>query len=299
MIPLRDNIPTLRFAWVTVILIAINVAVFAWQWTRPDDRYSSPAMAELGVPEADEAILAYGAIPARVMNPGSECAVGVNFVRSDGAQAAVVCEGTPEYQEAVALSKDGAPFQELPATAWWLTIITSMFMHGGVLHLVGNMLFLWVFGNNIEDSMGKVKFVIFYLLGGAAAVYAHAIFDATSTVPMVGASGAVSAVLGAYILLHPRARVLTLIFLLFFVTLIELPAMALIGLWFVLQVIPAIGETTGVTGGDGVAYLAHVGGFIFGLAAVYLFVRRDRRGPKGGVTGYQRRDFRLGGAGRT
>lgn len=291
MIPLRDNIPTLRFAWVTAIFIAINVAVFAWQFTLPNDEASTQALAELGVSEADQAVLTYGAIPARVTNPGAECAVGVNLGGGGEPEAAVVCEGTPEYREAQELATQGAPFEKLPEAVWWFTILSSMFMHGGFLHLAGNMLFLWVFGNNIEDSMGKVKFVAFYLLGGIAAVYAHAIFDTASAVPMIGASGAVSAVLGAYILLHPRAKVLTLIFLVFFVTLIEIPAMALLGIWFVLQLLPAIGAPTDITGGDGVAYLAHVGGFLFGLATVYLFVRRDRRGPKGGDMQFERHDY--------
>jgi membrane associated rhomboid family serine protease len=159
-----------------------------------------------------------------------------------------------------------------------------MFMHGGILHLAGNMLFLWVFGNNIEDSMGRPRFLLFYVLAGLIAVYAQALLDTASTVPTIGASGAVAGVLGGYALLHPRASVLTLIFLVFFVTLIEIPAAILLGIWFLLQFIPAIGQTaiTDMAGGDNVAYLAHVAGFAFGLAAIKLFARRgggSRAGP--------------------
>ena len=184
----------------------------------------------------------------------------------------VVCEGSEDYARA---ETSGAPFVPLEEAAWWVTILTSMFMHGGLLHIAFNMLFLWVFGNNVEDAMGRLKFVAFYLLAGTAAVYSQTALDPGSTVPTIGASGAVAGILGAYLLLHPRARVLTLIFLLFFVTLIEIPAYVMLGIWFVLQFLPAIGQVaTPDVVGDGVAYFAHVGGFLFGLALVRLFVRR-------------------------
>ena len=117
-----------------------------------------------------------------------------------------------------------------------------MFMHGGILHIAFNMLFLWVFGNNIEDSMGRGRFVLFYLLAGIAAAYAQALLDTNATVPAIGASGAVAGVLGGYLLLYPHARVLTLVFIIFFVTLIEIPALVMLGIWFVLQFLPAIGQ---------------------------------------------------------
>jgi membrane associated rhomboid family serine protease len=132
-----------------------------------------------------------------------------------------------------------------------------------------------VFGNNIEDSMGRLRFVLFYLLGGLVAAYSQAALHVDSTVPLIGASGAVAAVLGAYALLHPRARVLTLIIIIFFVTLVEIPAAVLLAIWFFLQFIGPIQDaTSGIDGG--VAYYAHIGGFLFGLAAIKLFVRRDR-----------------------
>src|SRR4051794_24381195 len=115
-----------------------------------------------------------------------------------------------------------------------------MFMHGGFLHIAGNMLFLWVFGNNIEDRLGRLKFLLFYLLAGLIAVYTQAVIDSSSTAPTIGASGAIAGVLGAYALLYPKARVLTLIFIIFFVTLVEIPALILLAIWFILQFIPAL-----------------------------------------------------------
>jgi len=157
---------------------------------------------------------------------------------------------------------DQAPF--------WLTILTSMFLHGSLLHLGGNMLFLWIFGNNIEDSMGRLTFVVFYLLGGLAALGLQVAMDPDSLVPTVGASGAIAAVLGAYARLYPRARVVTLIIIIIFITVVTLPALLVLGLWFLLQLLPAFSEPVGNTGG-GVAYFAHIGGFLFGVLAIKLF----------------------------
>ncbi len=163
-----------------------------------------------------------------------------------------------------------------------------MFMHGGILHIVFNMLFLWIFGNNIEDSMGPGRYLLFYLLAGLAAVYTQAALDPDGTLPMIGASGAVAGVLGAYALLLPRARVLTAIILIFFVTLIEIPAFVMLGIWFVLQFVPAIGQVAvpDVAGEGGVAYFAHVGGFLFGLALVKLFVLKRDETPERAAAGW-------------
>ena len=158
---------------------------------------------------------------------------------------------------------------------WWLTIFTAMFLHGSILHLAGNMLFLWIFGNNIEDSMGRLTFVAFYLLGGLAALALQVLTDQNSFVPTVGASGAIAGVLGAYARLYPRARVVTLIFIVIIFTVVTLPALLVLGLWFLLQLLPAFSEP--ITGaGGGVAYFAHIGGFIFGLAAIKLFANNVR-----------------------
>jgi membrane associated rhomboid family serine protease len=283
LIPLKDNIPTSRFPVVTVVLIAINVAVFVWQTTLPGEvrDQSSPELRALGVPPNDEAVLEYGAIPNRITHPGEECAVGA--VGEDRRlRSAVVCEGSAEFDRAEELSETGgAPLVPLAAAAWWLTIVTSMFMHGGLLHIAGNMLFLWVFGNNIEDSMGRLRFIAFYLLAGAIAVYAQALLDPSSTTPTIGASGAVAGVLGGYLVLHPQARVVTLVIIIFFVTIVEIPALILLGLWFALQFLPAAGQVaTQELGGEGIAYLAHVGGFVFGLLAIKLFTARRRTRPR-------------------
>jgi membrane associated rhomboid family serine protease len=262
---------------VTVALIVINIAVFVWQVTQSSDPGSSTSPPIPGISQQDETTLTYGAIPYRLIHPGSECAVGV-VPNSSGGQQQVVCEGTAEYDKAKrADARTGAPFAQLDSPPWWVTVFTSMFMHGGILHIAFNMLFLWIFGNNVEDSMGRPRFLLFYLLAGIVASYAQALLTAGSTTPAIGASGAIAAVLGGYLLLYPRARVLTLIFIIFFVTLIEIPAVILLGIWFFLQFLPALGQvTTSAAGGDGIAYWAHVGGFAFGLAAIKLFANRHR-----------------------
>jgi rhomboid family protein len=265
LLPLKDNIPTARFPVITVAIIVINVGFFIWQWTYPTD----PALSQLGVKSIDQSSLEYGAIPQRIVHPGEggDCAIGA--INAQG-EPGVVCPGTKQFTQ----SPERIPLDQAP---WWVTVFTSMFMHGGILHIAGNMLFLWVFGNNIEDSMGRLKFVLFYLLAGLIAVYSQAFIDPSSTAPTIGASGAVAGVLGGYALLFPAARVLTLIFIIFFVTVVEIPALILLSIWFVLQFIPALGEVAVEVGGSGgVAYFAHVGGFLFGLAAIKLFASRRR-----------------------
>jgi membrane associated rhomboid family serine protease len=287
LIPLKDNLPTSRFPVLTVALIVINVAVFLWQTQFPIDPDLSAQGLSSGV---DQSSLEYGAMPYRITHPDrSECFLGTVDQGGNQVGPDVVCEGTPELREAEKLA--GEPVQgangevsEIPApvpldqAAWWVTVITSMFMHGGILHLGGNMLFLWIFGNNIEDSMGRGRFVLFYLLAGLVAVYGQALLDTGATAPTIGASGAIAGVLGGYALLFPQARVLTLIFIIFFVTLIEVPAVLILGIWFLLQFLPAVGQTAipDVAGDGGVAYFAHVGGFLFGLAAIKLFANRYR-----------------------
>ncbi len=155
-----------------------------------------------------------------------------------------------------------------------LTVMTSMFLHGGWMHLIGNMLYLWIFGNNVEDAMGHVRFVVFYLLCGALAVFAHALPNAGSDVPMVGASGAISGVLGAYLLLHPHARILILIPLGFLSQLVRVKAMWVLGFWFLMQLVNTL-VTTSERGG--VAFGAHIGGFIAGMLLIPLFKHRDVR----------------------
>lgn len=153
-----------------------------------------------------------------------------------------------------------------------LTIISAMFVHGGFLHLGGNMLYLWIFGDNVEDAMGRFRFLLFYLVCGVAASGLHIAVDPNSTVPMVGASGAIAGVLGAYLLLYPQARVYTLLFIFFFLQVVRLPALYVLGFWFFLQILYGLPSLGGMAGG-GVAWFAHIGGFVAGLVLIKGFTR--------------------------
>jgi membrane associated rhomboid family serine protease len=215
----------------------------------------------------------YSFIPYELSHSGKLCGHSARVQGLPGVQSsnnAVLCEG-----KSVPLT-DGGRATVVRVTDRnqpnvFLTILTAMFMHGSLLHIGGNMLFLWIFGNNIEDAMGRLKFLGFYLGGGIAAALAQFAIGTNSVTPTLGASGAIAAVLGGYALLYPRARVITLIFIIFFVTVIELPALLVLGGWFVLQLIDASSQP--LTGG-GVAYFAHIGGFLFGLLAVKLLASR-------------------------
>jgi membrane associated rhomboid family serine protease len=170
-----------------------------------------------------------------------------------------------------------------------LGIITSMFLHGGWLHLLGNMLFLWIFGNNVEDRVGRIPFLLFYLVGGITAALSQVIIDPHSSVPLVGASGAIAAALGAYIVLFPGARILSLVFLGFFYQLLEVPALVVLGYWFVLQLLSGVTALGAETANGSVAFFAHIGGFALG-AVVGLVLRvvgagATRRGPALGPMG--------------
>lgn len=151
-----------------------------------------------------------------------------------------------------------------------LTLLTSMFLHGGWLHIIGNMLYLWIFGNNIEDRLGPIRFVVFYLLTGVAAGVLQIVIDPTSRTPMIGASGAIAGVLGGYIVLYPRARVITLVFIFFFVQIVSIPAVILLGWWFLIQLFNGVLSLGSYTSG-GVAFFAHVGGFVAGVILIRVF----------------------------
>ena len=283
MLPLKDNNPTARFPVITVALIVINVAIFIWQLNFPTDE----KLDQVGFGSIDQSSLEYGAIPYRITHTDSRgCVIGGVPTSQNQLEAGVVCPGTKDFDRAVAIGREDPQAVPIPIdqAPWWETLFTSMFMHGGFLHIAGNMLFLWVFGNNIEDRLGRVKFLIFYVLAGLIAVYTQALIDPGSTAPTIGASGAIAGVLGAYALLFPKARVLTLIFIIFFVTLVEIPALILLAIWFILQFVPALGQVAVQTGGgEGVAYFAHVGGFLFGLAVAGIILSvprgRDREDP--------------------
>jgi membrane associated rhomboid family serine protease len=166
----------------------------------------------------------------------------------------------------------------VPAAFSWVNVFTSMFLHGSFMHIGGNMLYLWIFGDNVEDRMGHGRFLVFYLLCGIAAALAQTITTPESIVPMVGASGAIAGVMGAYFVLYPRSRIVTLIPFFFF-QVIEVPAIAFLGIWFAMQFISgvgAIGSTIGRSGG-GIAFWAHVAGFVAGITGVALFRRPERQ----------------------
>ena len=222
MLPIKDNVPTRAFPIVTVLLIAINVAVWLFY----------------EVPDLDHAVMELAYHP---------------------------CEVT-----------DSCP---VVGEDWPVTAVTSMFMHGDWLHIGGNMLFLWIFGNNVEDALGRIRFAIFYLLGGFAATALQTFVtlqygtEMDAQIPNLGASGAVSAVLGAYLLLLPRARVVT-VFFFFFILIREFPAWIFLGVWFLLQAWQGGFLLIHPEAGGGVAFFAHIGGFLFGLATVFLFRKR-------------------------
>jgi membrane associated rhomboid family serine protease len=254
--PLKDNIPTDRFPVVTVALIVANVIVYFFL-----QKHVGTGLSGLNN-VSDTNTVRWGAIPYEITHPGKEC----ELVSQAGQ---VACEG----QSGVSGSAGAQP-------ATILTAFSAMFMHGGLLHLGGNMLFLWIFGNNVEDSMGPVRYVVFYLLGGIAALAGQVLVDPSSTVPTLGASGAIAAVLGGYILLYPRARVLTVIFVIIFFTLVEIPAVFVLGFWFVTQILYGAADLSDPTGGGGgVAYFAHIGGFVFGLATIRAFAQRVKSTP--------------------
>ena len=168
----------------------------------------------------------------------------------------------------------------VPAAFSWVTVVTSMFLHGGFLHVAGNMLYLWIFGDNVEDRMGHGRFLVFYLLCGVAAALAQTISQPDSVVPMVGASGAIAGVMGAYFVLYPKSRIVTLIPLFFFFQVIEVPAILFLGIWFLMQFISGLGSIVTVATGQaagGVAFWAHVAGFVAGISGVVVFRRPERQ----------------------
>lgn len=245
MLPLKDDNPTRRFPVLTVALIVLNVLVFAYQSTRPVPELPqgvlTPEQVSAFNSSRDGLICAYGLIPDRVL---------------DGR--------APVNDVCVARNLDSARFSG---------VITHQFVHADLLHLLGNMLFLWVFGNNVEDRLGRVRFLPFYLLCGLLAALGQALTDPSSTAPLIGASGAISGVLGAYLVLFPRARVLTIVGIIP----LKIPAWLVLGAYIAFQFLYVGDEAQ--EGGGGVAYWAHIVGFIAGLALITPFLagRRDRR----------------------
>jgi membrane associated rhomboid family serine protease len=249
VIPLRDDIRTGRLPIVTLGLIAINLLVYLISLRHGGSLLGGPS---------DAVAVHYGAIPYEFTHPGSHCDLSP--------AGGVVCSGQPGVH--------GTPSSQ-PSTI--VTMISSMFLHASPLHVLGNMLFLYIFGNNVEASMGRVRFLAFYILGGLAALGLQIAVDPNSVAPMIGASGAIAAVLGGYILLYPRAKILTLVFIVLFFTVVELPAIVMLGIWFAEQaVVGAVGLADPIAGAGGVAYFAHIGGFVFGLLLIKVFAARRK-----------------------
>ena len=171
-------------------------------------------------------------------------------------------------------------FALVPAAFSWVAVLTSMFLHGGLLHFGGNMLYLWIFGDNVEDRMGHGRFLVFYLLCGTAAALAQTIASPDSVVPMLGASGAIAGVMGAYFVLYPRSRIVTLLPLFVFFQIVEIPAIFFLGFWFVMQLLSGVGSLATATAGEpagGIAFWAHAAGFVAGISGVWVFRRPERQ----------------------
>ena len=251
VIPVHDENPVRRTPWVTYLLLALNIACF---FVEPIDKIPTSSVSVASVCEQTRFFEKWAAIPKELTTNESlpPQRVVVETDRGD-----VTCPVVKEKQKSPVLS-----------------VLTAMFLHGGLLHLLGNMLFLWVFGNNVEDRLGRIGYLLFYLVCGYAAAYAFALANADSTVPLIGASGAIAGVLGAYLVLYPSARVLTLVPFFLFIPL-RLPAWLVLGSWFLVQWIYSSGAA--VTEGAGVAYLAHVAGFVTGAVLVLVLGVRNRR----------------------
>jgi membrane associated rhomboid family serine protease len=237
------------------VLVAINVVVYLLEIRHGGSFFGGPT---------NSVEVHYGAIPYELTHPGRHCEL-LTLHTPSGVGESIACQG----QRGVS----GTPG---PQPATWETVFTSMFLHASFLHIFGNMIFLAIFGPTVEDAVGRLRYPIFYLLGGLVALGAQVAADPGATGPTLGASGAIAAVLGGYILLYPRARVLALVFIVFFFTLIEVPAVFLLGFWFLEQLYLGAAGLAGTGSGEGVAYFAHVGGFVFGLLVIRLFVRQAR-----------------------
>jgi membrane associated rhomboid family serine protease len=246
VLPVHDVNPTRRTPVVTYLLVAVNVVVFLISPLSHHIIGDSPAAEECRtVAFLDQ----YAAEPKEIVHNAQDKVGATSRVGREGNKTGCLAQSPP-------------PFKKTP----FLSVLTAMFLHGGWLHLLGNMLFLYVFGNNVEDRLGRLKYLGFYVLCGYAATYGYALFTPNSSTPLVGASGAIAGVLGAYLVLFPRARVWSLLTFFFFLP-VRLPAWLVLGSWFVLQYLYFRGA--GIADGGGVAYGAHVIGFVVGAALVW------------------------------
>ena len=238
LFPYKDDNPRIIVPFVTYAIIALNLIVFFYQMG-------------LDFVAGQEFTLSFGLIPATLTDlPRGEISV--------------------TYAQYLAEATNSRVFIDAMPNSPYLTVFTSMFMHGGLAHIFGNMLFLWIFGDNVEGALGHVKFTVFYFLCGIGAAAGQIFVDVNSMIPMIGASGAISGVLAGYMLRYPRAKIHTFVFLVIIFTTIEVPAFIVIGIWFGMQVMSGLG-TLGVETGGGVAFFAHIGGFIAGILLERFF----------------------------
>ncbi|TNC26962.1 rhomboid family intramembrane serine protease [Amycolatopsis alkalitolerans] len=258
MIPVHDVNPLRRTPWITYGLVAANVVVFLLMPAAARTLYGNTNLAQLC--DLQAFVERWGAVPHELLTnqPPTLVPTGQAVVSGQGPGCLL---GPPGYHKVPALS-----------------VLTSMFLHSSWAHLLGNMLFLAIFGNNVEDRLGRLRFLLFYLVCGYAAGYGFALTDPSSAQPLVGASGAIAGVLGAYIVIYPRARVWGLIPVLFFLPL-RVPAWLMLGMWFILQAFYATGYGTAQAGS--VAYAAHVAGFVVGALLGFTLRRRPRARPGG------------------
>ena len=247
MFPVGDFLRTRETPYVNFVLIAINIAVFVYTLTL--DTTPDLVLAGLRTSEADRFLIDWGFVPA--------CLADFAGIATDASARDLAAVCPPGDKEII------QPF-------------TSMFMHAGWAHILGNMVFLWIFGDNVEDRMGHLRYLLFYFLCGLAAALVQTYFALDTVVPNVGASGAIAGIMGAYLMLYPTQRVQVIIFPLFFLPFF-VPAVVLIGFWFVTQIFSGLAEIGRATAGSGVAWWAHIGGFIAGAILIWFFRRTERR----------------------
>lgn len=253
MIPLRDSIPSRSRPYVNYVIIGICAFVFLIQAFESDN------------PREPKLTERFGMYPSRITEPEKPVRVPVSAWKKVTPDGRVVDRGV-EY-------RDAAPSAVPPI----FTLLTCIFLHGGWLHFLGNMWFLWIFGDNVEDRFGHWLYLLFYLVGGVGASLSHLISDPSSSIPTIGASGAIAAAMGAYMVFYPKGRVLTLVPIVIFIQLLWLPAPLFLGVWFVIQLVQGVGSVTGVT--SGVAWWAHIGGFAFGAGAAWLLHKTHHDRP--------------------
>lgn len=240
MIPIRDNIPPRSFPWVNYGLIAVSSAFF---------------LVQVLAPRGEDLIERFGMIPARVVNPDQV------ILRVEP-----VLVQSPFGVRVVEESRELGPSAVPP----WLTLLTCIFLHGGWMHAIGNLWFLHIFGDNVEDRLGHIGYVVFYLGCGLVASITHLLAGPDSTIPTIGASGAIAGVMGAYLILYPKALVVSVIPIIFIMQVVVIPAPIFLGIWFAFQFLQGASSLTQSEGGGGVAWWAHVGGFVAGVAVSWL-----------------------------